>query len=378
MAINTVREAERMEYSALEQDAIEALNRAGANLAPWMERVRDPDKPWAFRWASESTRGVNVGSTAYILGTADRYGVLDRVLSPAQKEQGIAWIKAMETKPGFFIDPALADGRVKFGGGEQECMNQYARGCLNAYGASTKDWLAGPPPDDWPQNGGEVLAWIKKPETNWSWIGRILHRLILWYHAGEATREQVMECLDHVHSRQDPETGFWGGDIISTFKLLVVVHDPMGLPIPRAEKIIDSVLRVMDEPTYDDNLFPCTEFDAFYDLSVALTSAPGYRLETIRKLAAFRIAHIIRTHTQADGGISSYTDRCIPTWLTWPMAPSIPQGDVFGWSIYTSGMNIAVDLLGIHDRVPLSMPWKDRQSAENAPFTEARKSLFGS
>ena len=375
--MNTVQEADRMEYGALERDAIKALNRAGANLSPWMDRVRDPERPWAFRWAPESTRGGNVGATAYILQTADRYGLLDRVLTPEQKQQGIAWIKAMETKPGFFIDPALADGRIKIGGGEQEAMSQYARGCLNAYGYAPKDWIAGPPPEDWPQKGSEVLPWIRKVEPGWSWIGRILHRLILWYREGHATREQVMECLDYVHSRQDPGTGFWGGGIQTTFKLLILVHDPMELPIPRAEKIIDSVLRVMDEPTYDDNLFPCEEFDAFYDVAIAWTTVPGYREETIRKLAAFRIAHIVRTHTQADGGISSFTDRCIPTWLAWPMAPAIPQGDVFGWSIYTSGMCIAVDLLGLHDRVPLSGRWRQKHAYDTTPFIEARKSLFG-
>ena len=204
-------------------------------------------------------------------------------------------------------------------------------------------------------------------------IGRILHRVLPWYHEGAIPQEVLRECMEYVHSRQDPETGFWGTGIQTTFKLLIPVHDPAELPVPRAERIIDSVLRVMDESSYDDHLFPCEEFDAFYDLAIAATSAPGYREEEIRKLAAHRIHYILQSHRQADGGLSSYLDRCIPTWLKWDMAPAIPQGDAFGWGIFGYGINICVDILGIADRVTWTGKWRQRDEYDTSVYREVGK-----
>ena len=180
--------------------------------------------------------------------------------------------------------------------------------------------------------------------------------------------------MDYAHSRQDPETGFWGGGIQATFKLLITVHDPAEMPVPQADRIIDSVLRVMEKPTYDD-LFPCEEFDAFYDLAIAATSAPGYREEEIKKVAAHRIHYILESHRQVDGGLSSYLDRCIPTWLKWDMAPAILQGDAFGWGIYSYGINICVDILGIANQVPWSGKWRQRDEYDTSAFVVVGKEL---
>lgn len=385
--MGTVSEAQKYDLDELTELAVASLNRASDDLASWVDLVRDPETPWAFGWSKESVRGANVGASNYILQAASFSGVLDRILTPEQKRQGAQWIHSLEVGDNVFADPALLDRKPPAwddkeenwppDGAHKEAINQYARGCLRFFEGGAIDQLAGPPPPTWPQKGEtNVLDWIKKVEPNWSWIGRILHRVIPWYHEGAATKEVLQECIDYAHSRQDPETGFWANGIQTTFKLLITVHDPAELPVPRADKIIDSVLRVMDEPTYDDDLFPCQEFDAFYDLGLASTGAPGYREEEIRKLAALRIHYILESHRQADGGLSSYLDRCIPTWLKWDMAPTIPQGDAFGWGIYGSGINICVDILGIADRVPWTGKWRQRDRYDTNVFVEVGKELM--
>ncbi len=385
--MGTVADACKQDYDVLEAKAVATLNKAAEDLASWIELIRDPEMPWAFRWAVESTRGANVAATSYILGTAKSWGLTDRVLSAEQRKGGAEWIRSLEAPENTFSDPALLDRKPPAwndddeawppDGGGREALNQYSRGCLRNYDGVQTDNLAAPPPPTWPQkDDANVLDWIKKVEPNWSWIGRIIHRLINWYHEGAIPKERLLECMHYAHSRQDPETGFWGGGIATTFKLLITVHDPAELPVPRAEKIIDSVLRVMDEPNYDDALFPCEEFDAFYDLAIAWTTAPGYRRDEIRKLAAHRICYILDTHTQADRGLSSFPDRCVPTWLAWDMAPALPQGDVFGWAIYSAGFNICVDILGIADRVPQSGIWRQRDGYDTTPYIEVGKSLL--
>lgn len=385
--MGTVSDACKEDYDSLEARAIAALNNAAEDLVAWMEQIRDPDAPWAFRWARNSVRAANVAATSYILGTADKLGVTDRVLSPEQKKKGAEWIGSLEKTPGRFDDPALLCRKPPAWNDDEEdwppdaahreALNQSALGCLRFYEDIQIDTLGEPPPPTWPQKGDpHVLDWIKKVEPNWSWIGRIVHRLILWYHEGSIPKERLLECMNYGYSRQDPETGFWASGIQRSFKWLITVHDPVELPVPRAEKIIDSVLRTMEGPDYDDNLFPCQEFDAFYDLAIAWTTAPDYRRDEIRKLAAYRICHILDTHTQADGGISSFTDHCIPTWLAFDMAPSVPQGDVFGWAIYSAGMNICIDMLGIADRVSWTGRWRRRDQYDTTPYVEVGKSLL--
>lgn len=385
--MGTVADALKNDLGDMTVEAVRSLDRAAEDLVAWADLVRDPDKPWAFRWAKDSVRGANVAACNYILAAASRCGVLDRVLTSRQKQQGSDWIHSLEERDSVFTEPALLDRKPPNwrdereswppDGAHKEAINQYARGCLRFYEDRALDQLAGPPPPTWPQKGDpNVLDWIKKVEPNWSWIGRIIHRLIVWYHEGAIPKERLLECLEYAHSRQDPETGFLiGGGIQGTFKLLITVHDPAELPVPRAEKLIDSVMRVMDEPDYDKDLFPCQEFDAFYDLAIAWTTAPGYRQEDIRKLAAHRITYILESHRQADRGLSSYADRCIPTWLDWDMAPAVPQGDAFGWGIYSAGINICVDILGIADQVPWTGKWRQRDQSDTSEFVAVGREL---
>ena len=384
--MGTVTDALNQDLDKLTARAIVSLNRASEDLVSWVDLVRHPEKPWALGWSKESVRGSNVGASNYILQAASFSGVLDQILTPEQKKQGAEWIHSLEVGENVYSDPALLDRKPPAwnddeenwppDGAHKEAINQYARGCLRFLEDSTIDQIAGPPPPTWPQKGDtDVLDWIKKVEPNWSWIGRILHRVIPWYHEGAVSKELLRECMDYVHSRQDPETGFWARGIQTTFKLLIPVHDPAELHVPRADKIIDSVLRVMEKPTYDDNLFPCEEFDAFYDLALAATSAPGYREGEIKKVAAHRIHYILESYRQADGGLSSYLDRCIPTWLKWDMAPAVPQGDAFGWGIFGYGINICVDILGIADQTSWTGKWRQREEYDTSVFIEVGKEI---
>ena len=384
--MGTVADACGQDYASLEDGAVAALERAAAELVTWVELIRDPHAPWSFRWAPDSTRSANVAATHYILGAAERCGVLDRVLSAEQKYKGAEWIHSLEEGEDVFNDPALLESKPSAwddsqeawppDGAHREAINQYARGCLRYYEDDRTDPLGGPPPPAWPQKGdAHVLEWIKGVEPNWSWIGRIIRRLFLWTHEGAIPPALLHECMRYAYSRQGLDTGFWGGGIQPTFKFLICVLDPVELPVPRARRVVDSVLRVMDEPTYDNNLFPCEEFDGFYDIALAWTTAPAYREEEIRKLAAHRIIHILQSRGQAGGGISSYPDRCMPTWLRWDMAPPLPQGDVFAWAIFSAGMNICVDLLGIADRVSWTGRWRQRDDFDTTPFVEVGRSL---
>ena len=376
-----------MDTSFLEQDleqlkagAVERLTAATDGFVRWTERVRDPRAPFRMRWAVDSLRDANVAATNYILGQLKEAGILDRVLDDEQQRLGRRWIESLQVAPGSYEDPALLAYKPPIWddaaepwpptAAHKEAMNQYSHGCLRGYGVDGVDQLQIPPPPDWPQQDEpeRVLPWIKSVEPNWSWIGRMTKRLADWHLAGTTPIDPLLECLRWVYSRQDPRTGFWGPGIQTTFKILIAVLEPMGLTVPRAETLIDSVLAKMYHPEYDDDLFPCEEFDAFYDLAAANDHAPGYRREEILKLAAHRIAFILDTRLQSDEGLASYPDHCIPTWLKWDMAPSVPQGDAFGLAIYGAGFAICVDLLGIQRETGWRGAWRYRHANDDTAY----------
>ncbi len=354
----------------LKAEAVQRLTAATDGFVRWAERVRDPAAPYRMSWAVDSARDANVAATNYILGQLKEAGILNRVLDADQQRLGRRWIESLEVAPGSYEDPALLAYKPPNWddtaepwpptAAHKEAMNQYSHGCLRGYGVDGVDQLQIPPPPDWPQQDEpeRVLPWIKSVEPNWSWVGRMVKRLADWHLAGTAPIDPLLDCLRWVYSRQDPDTGFWGRGIQTTFKIIIAVLEPLGLPVPRADTLIDSVLAKMYHPGYDDNLFPCEEFDAFYDLAAANDHAPGYRREEILKLAAHRIAFILDTHLQSDEGLASYPDHCIPTWLMWDMAPAVPQGDAFGLAIYGAGFTICVDLLGIQRETGWRGAWR--------------------
>ena len=97
-------------------------------------------------------RGANVGATNYILQAAAFCGVLDRVLTPEQKQQGAAWIRSLEVNENVYADPALLDRKPTAwddsqeswppDGAHKEAINQYARSCLRFYEDASLDQLA--------------------------------------------------------------------------------------------------------------------------------------------------------------------------------------------------------------------------------------------
>ena len=223
MQFDTRVDVERVlaqDLGALRGRAVADLVAATEGLLRWADRVRDPHAPYRFRWAVESLRAADVASTSYILNRLVDTGAIGRVLTPQQQRDGRRWIRSLETASESYEDPALLaykppqwdDAAEPWPptAAHKEAMNQYARGCLRGYGDLSLDAINGPPPPDWPQQhqADQVLAWIQGVEPNWSWIGRMIRRLMDWYLAGTTDLDPLLECLRWACSRQDPRTGF--------------------------------------------------------------------------------------------------------------------------------------------------------------------------
>ncbi len=374
---------------ALVRQAIVELRASSVEFKRWARAVRPVDgTPGRFRWAVDALHGADVGSTRYVLRGLRDAGVFDDVITAQDRKAGIAWIQSLHAGGGMFRDPLLAKPGEKITDGQQEVLNRYAREILQEYGAVKSDMPPSAPPPDWPQPWNaekKAVAWIKALpwDTNpWhagSWAGKMMNWLLIWHQEGRISSEPLVESLKFIYATQDPATGLWGPSTVSmqtringVFKLFFFLREQMDLPVPHARKIVDSVLdKMLLDPAYYETLGGCDELDNLLVVAQAGELTNGYRREEIEKLAAYNIAHVLQRHRKADGGLSYHPDRCSTAWVGWKMAPSKAQGDAIGLHTLSSGITIAVDLLGLEGQTSWRGYGLKRPPARTSPRTMA-------
>jgi hypothetical protein len=370
------------DLDALVTRAVASLHSIGDSLVAWAQQVRATDgAPGRFRWALETTRPANVAASAYLVTGLARMGLFDRVVTPADRQAGIAWVQAMDRGNGQYHDPALLDrptpgwpaGKPWPAPTMQVSINQYAVNLLKAYGQPVA--AAPEPPVGLPQADDPwgAVEWIKtRPWTADAWgagshAQRMATWLLNWHKEGRIPLEPLIAALRFIYEIQDPRTGLWGSPTLpkynrinGTFKLFPLIREALDLPLPHAAKIIDEVLAEFYRPDYDATVGGCDEWDNWYVLALALEQVPGYRLAEIKKLAAWRIVRVLEIFRKPDGGLSYAPDACQTHWNGFDMAPKLPQSDVMGPGILAAGINVCIDLLGLHGAAGWTGQWRIR------------------
>lgn len=382
--------------------AVDRLRQSTDGLIDWCGRVRAADgAPGRFRWAIKTTREANVAATAYLLGALHRMGITDRVITEADRSEGIAWVTAMDRGDGHYYDPALLDRRTPGWPADKPWpdaamlggVDQYARNVLRNYvGGAVPESL---PPPGWPQpedGPAAALEFIRtRPYETHAWGAcshamRMATWLLHWYQQGRMPLDPCIEALRFFYSIQDPETGLWGGKrsplfdrINGTFKLFPLIREELNLPLPHADKLIDQVLSEFYRSDYDEKVGACDDWDNWYVIALALDQAPaGYRADEIRKLAAYRIPRTFDLFGKPDGGLSYNPSHCTTSWIGFDMAPAIAQSDVMGPGILCAGINVCIDLLGLHKASSWTGEWRMRKTVDEALRQEIVSRVFGS
>ena len=182
--------------------------------------------------------------------------------------------------------------------------------------------------------------------------------LLIWHMDGNISIDPLIESLRFVYSIQDPKTGLFDSKdsiqdrINGTMKIFGFTQNKLDLPMPYAERIIDTVLdgRMLRADYGQHGADGCNELDNWMVLAEAVRKTNGYRAEEVKKLAAFRITQILRHHRQSDGGISSRSTTCQQLWNNIEMAPAKPQGDALGFALLTRSVSAGIQLLDIEDQ----------------------------
>ena len=350
--------------ASFQNEATEKALRAREGAVRWAKSVQDDNAPYKFNWAVEATRKPSAIASVYLVDGLANMNLKDQFLTADLMKQGREWVMSMHQGNERFLDPAILEHKPPNWDDEAESwpptgahLESMSGACSKLFGLHYEGGsrqMADPPPD-WPQleTVDTTLDWIKS-HGNMSWTGRILTRLVRWYLDGKTDDKVLLDCLRYVYELQDRETGMWGTNTVATFKILCPVFSSKAIPLLHAEKLIKTHFDMLFSPDYEpDGVFPCVEYDFWYNINRAMyyVDINQFPMEDIKKIAAWRIIHILDHYSTDDGGIRSYLDGCIPTWLNVDMAPKKMQSDPFGLSLFTAGIIIAATILGIIEEI---------------------------
>ena len=351
--------------------AVMATLRARERFRGWIEAIRPDGGPRGrFHWAIEHTRDASIPSTGYALGGLVMMGLFPEVITDQDRAEGIDWIMSRYVGDGQFRDPALLDRVSPDWPADQEwpspamleCANGYAYASLTKYGATdipVRQPAAGLLADDGWQGMLEFITTRDIDASPWgegSHAGRMCNYLIREHQEGRAPIDPVVEAVSFLLSKQDPATGLWGRPglplnrrLNGAFKLFGVLRCRLDLPLPHAERLLDSGFEHFYEPDHDEKMDSCSEWDALMVMRQLQPLVGSYRRDELRKLAAHRILRIVALAQQADGGFSGTPTRCTTSFVGFDMAPPIQQGDVHA-GIFAQAIGECVDILEIQER----------------------------
>ena len=334
----------------LTERAVNELNGAAEGIKAWVKEVRPADgSRGRFRWAVEANHAANYVSTSYILEGLDYVGIYDEVITAEDREAGIEWILSTRRPDGSYHDAAMPEGSRKAVWTLARYRDELATG-PDPYTSLGKPY---PQPHEIEE---KAAAWLKtqwdelNPWAAGSRTSRPLLNMLHLYKKGEISIDPLVESLRYLYSIQDPKTGMFGSKkwsmetrINGNMKVFGATQGVLDLPLPYAQRNIDSVLSEMLKPGYDG--VGCSELDKWMVLSEAMRKANGYRKEEVQKLAAHSMIRILRDHRAPDGGLSAGTKSCQTGWGGVSMAPAEFQGDALGLALLSRAVSVCVYIL---------------------------------
>ncbi|PDO10940.1 MAG: hypothetical protein BLM47_04510 [Candidatus Reconcilbacillus cellulovorans] len=299
-------------------------------FADWLRGQYDPKSGGFFYARSSKASGrfsPDIESTAQAIHILDRVGALDGQ-SDLVKERFVCFFqKRQDPETGCFYD---ADPRMR----KDEVM--VARALGYATGVLTRLGAGWPYPSPNPRRGAP--AWMRSPEAFGRWV-RDVDLSHSWrgcdrlscsavYLAALAPQERApyLEAMfAYLERVQDAATGFWGGGsgyvrVSGAFKLHTF-YARFGEPVPRAARLLDSVVDVVRDEAATDM---CYVRNAVHLVaSLGPTVRPG-RTADVGELIAKTVRHL-RAFKRDDGGFSREMHRSVPA----PNVAQVKEGETY-------------------------------------------------
>jgi hypothetical protein len=181
----------------------------------------------------------------------------------------------------------------------------------------------------------------------------------------EGADAQWRVVVAHMIARQDEVTGLWGRGpvrypyspaIVRAFHQIKYTFNVADLPLPRANRIVDSCLAACDDLAF----YGWTHGYACYDLDLALMLYSAaywtrHRRGDVTAWARRRLPMILAVR-KPDGGFSFEHTRSMTLHCGLRMSPGSPEGDLWGTLMYLGTIKMMVEL-GYGD-TEVAVPWR--------------------
>ncbi|HID11666.1 MAG TPA: hypothetical protein EYP17_10260 [Candidatus Latescibacteria bacterium] len=339
------------------------------DLPSFLERVRQPGPYGRFRYAPKGCLLPHEPiSSCYAFGILRTINSYD-ALGDREKEEWAEYLRSFQDpETGEFWSHEIGDLCGK---------DEYpVRRMLTRNISSVLDQMGFPPlyPMKYPEVEGLVereklmahlnsFPWDTDPWGAGSHAGMTALMLYMRMKREEEFRRPLRWTIDYLLGRQDPETGLWGPSssplyqrINATFKVLGRLTGTFGILPKYPERIIDSVFRHYQDPSYE--MTGCNEFDNIWVLAAAL-KATDYRKEGIRELVLSRLP-LIEPFRKPDGGFSFFRGECITTNAQVRLVDRPrPQGDMVGTATFVACLRSAFEILGWNKTLGWRGLWED-------------------
>lgn len=260
----------------------------------------------------------DIESTAQALNIIERFGLLSGL--PEEMKRGITRFFQRRQDPvsGYFYDanPLMREDEV-----------MVARAISYSRNALTK--LGGQPLYPLPYEAKQAPAYMDSPQSYLAWLQSVplvnswrgcdrLSTSSVYVRQVEPQERRAVyanTAFDFFAEQQDPQTGLWGEGsyyvrISGTFKLHIF-YDHFGVPLPREDRIYQSILTALRQEEAADM---CYIRNPIHLLSYMKLSIPEEELREIIQITLANMRKLLR----ADGGFSRELAHS-------PTAPNVAQ-----------------------------------------------------
>ncbi|MDR4887186.1 hypothetical protein RGU12_06400 [Fredinandcohnia sp. QZ13] len=301
-------------------DSFEKLDSLFEGFFEWLAGQYDPITGgfyYAKSSISDSSFTPDIESTAQALNILSRNELLTKMPVELRAKFVSFFQNKQDPETGYFLDenPHMKDDEVMV----SRAFN---------YSVNSLDRLGGSPLYPSPVELNQAPHYVKSEEEylkKWksislvnSWRGCDLLASSCMY-IGQMEQEKQEKMIQiaakYLESIQDPQTGLWGEGsmyvrISGTFKLHTFYHK-FGLPMPRVEKMYQSILHCLRTETVKDMCYIRNPIDLLSYINVEI---PSHELEEIVQITVNNIEKLKRP----DGGFSREIDHS-------PSAPNVAQ-----------------------------------------------------
>ncbi len=301
---------------------------------PWLAGQYDPGYG-GFYYARSSREDPefqpDIESTSQALSIIQRSGLLEK-MPDGMRRRLIAFYHQRQAPEGYFYDPhnnmravdRMVARALNFSARYLEALGDRPRYPLpgSAGIASLPEYMRSP---------AVFRQWMDERPWDYAWMACDNIGAAGFYlrYLPEAERNLLLDLIwDYIESRQNPETGMWGGgrpyvQLSGAFKF-TALYEEYGRAMPRPQQLYQTVLRTIREDVSEDMCWTRNTVDLLATLEPQIGPYPEADLREILAITYRNLCQYLKP----DGGFSRHVGHSLAIPNNVPLGKGLAEGDM--------------------------------------------------